>query len=285
MLRMSAFGAHGPWRDRPGFAQTMEQISGLGWITGYSDARPILPKGACDPIGGMHAALAVMMALEYRDRTGRGQLIEMSLLETAVNVAAEIVIESSAYGRILTRDGNHGPEGSPQGVYRCLGPDSWVAISVLDDEQWRKLVAVLGTPDWAVSPAFERVGGRRTHEDKIDAQLSAWVATQDAAAVADQLIRAGVPAAVAVPADHVLEEVPELRERGFWIPIAHPVAGTHDAPGWPIRFMRGYQWPGRPAPTLGEHNYQVLSRDLGLSDGQINELEQQGVIGHLIKGM
>ena len=285
MVRMSAFGAHGPWRDRPGFAQTMEQISGLAWITGYEDARPLVVKGVCDPVGGLHAALAVMMALEHRDRTGEGQLVELSMLETSANVAAEVVIEASAYGRDLMRDGNHGPEGAPQGVYRCQGEDAWIAVSVVTDGQWRDLVEALGAPKWARDPVFDDVAGRRERGPEIDAHLSVWAANRQAQGAAELLRHHGVPAAVAMAADRV-DEVPQLKDRGFWISIDHPAAGVHDAPGWPMQFLHtNYRWPGRPAPLVGEHNAQVLSEELGLGADEIADLEVSGIVGQRIKGM
>ena len=132
MLRMPAFGLDGPWRDRNGFAMTIEQASGLAWITGYRDL-PLVVRGACDPLGGMHAVFALLMALEHRRRTGEGQLVEVPLLETALNVAAEQVIEHSAYGALLERDENRGPVSAPQGVYACAGDDVFVAVAVETD--------------------------------------------------------------------------------------------------------------------------------------------------------
>jgi crotonobetainyl-CoA:carnitine CoA-transferase CaiB-like acyl-CoA transferase len=179
MVRVSAFGPDGPWRDRGGFAQTMEQITGMAWITGHADGPPLIPRGAWDPISGMHALIATLMALEHRDRTGEGQLVEVSMVETAASVAAEIVIEASAYGRFLSRDGNHGPEGSPQGVYSCVGDDEWVAVSVVDDDQWRRLRKALGDPEWARAPELGDVAGRRARATEIDARLSAWASTRE----------------------------------------------------------------------------------------------------------
>jgi crotonobetainyl-CoA:carnitine CoA-transferase CaiB-like acyl-CoA transferase len=117
VLRMPAFGLTGQWRDRVGFAQTMEQISGLAYLTGYPDGHPITPNGPCDPIAGMHAAIALMLGLEHRRRTGAGMQIESIMLGGALNVAAEQVTEYSAYGRLLQRDGNRSPWAAPQGVY------------------------------------------------------------------------------------------------------------------------------------------------------------------------
>src|SRR5439155_912893 len=106
MVRMPAFGLDGPWRDRTGFAQTMEQISGLAWVTGFADGPPVIPRGPCDPLAGLHAALALLVALEHRRRTGEGQLVESTMVEAALNATADQVLEWQAYGRLLGRDGN-----------------------------------------------------------------------------------------------------------------------------------------------------------------------------------
>ncbi|HLN18158.1 MAG TPA: CoA transferase [Acidimicrobiales bacterium] len=284
MLRMPAFGAEGPWRDRGGFAQTMEQITGMAWITGYPGGPPLIPRGACDPIAGMHAVVALLMALEHRDRTGEGQLVEVAMVETAANVAAEIVIEWSAYGRELTRDGNHGPDGSPQGVYRCTGDDEWVALSVADDGQWPGLVAALGSPAWAAAPDLAAEAGRRRRATEVDGHLSAWAAPRDAAEAASHLLAHGVPAARVLPADRQ-DEVAELTARGFYFPVEHPVVGRHDLPGWPLHFSALTEgWCDRPAPLLGQHNEEVLGGELGLSTKELLALEEKGVIGRRLAG-
>ncbi len=287
MVRVSAFGPDGPWRDRGGFAQTMEQITGMAWITGHADGPPLIPRGACDPISGMHALVATLMALEHRDRTGEGQLVEVSMVETAANVAAEIVIEASAYDRYLTRDGNHGPEGSPQGVYRCIGDDRWVALSVVDDDQWLRLRRALGDPEWARDPDLAAVAGRRDRATAIDSRLSDWAFARDPEAAAQTLLDHGVPAAVVMPADRI-DEIPQLRARGFFIPVTHPVTGRHELPGWPFTFSglhgsSGAGWPDRPAPTLGQHNDEILGGELGLAPDVLAGLEARGVIGTTIR--
>ena len=126
MLRLPAFGLDGPWRDRPGFAQTMEQLTGMAWVTGYHGGPPIIAGGLVDPMVGTHAAIALVAALEHRDRTGEGQLVEMPMIEVAAAVTAEQVIEHSAHGRLMGRRGE-------DGVYRSAGNDEWVAIDVAND--------------------------------------------------------------------------------------------------------------------------------------------------------
>ena len=119
VARMPAWGLTGPWRDRPGFAENMEQVTGLAWVTGYRDGPPVVPRGPCDPLGGLHAAFAVLVCLWVRERSGVAESIEAPLVDSAVNVAAEQVIDFSAVGHLWERVGNRGPLGAPQGVYAC----------------------------------------------------------------------------------------------------------------------------------------------------------------------
>jgi crotonobetainyl-CoA:carnitine CoA-transferase CaiB-like acyl-CoA transferase len=278
MLRMPAFGLDGPWRDRAGFAMTVEQASGLAWITGYEDL-PLVPRGACDPIGGLHAAFALLLALEERRRSGEGQLVEVPLAEVALNVAAEQVIEYSAYGRLLQRAGNRCPAAAPQGVYRCAGADAWLALSVADDAQWRALCAALGDPAWTRNPALREAAGRHAAHDAIDAELERWFASRERDACVERLLAAGVPAHPLVNAHYVMPN-PQLEHRGFFQVMEHPVTGSTRYPGLPMSFSglpRGLH--PRPPPTLGQHNDEILGGELGLPEAERKRLRERKVIG------
>jgi crotonobetainyl-CoA:carnitine CoA-transferase CaiB-like acyl-CoA transferase len=120
VARMPAFGLDGPWRDRTGFAQTIECVSGMAWVTGYEDTGPMLPRGVCDPLGGMHAAFACLLALRERERTGVGSLVEAVLVEAALNAAAEQVVEHDASGVVLGRE--------PQDIRHVGDDDRWIAV-------------------------------------------------------------------------------------------------------------------------------------------------------------
>ena len=135
VVRMPAFGLTGPWRDRVGFAPTMEQIAGLAWVTGLPDGPPVAPRGACDPLAGAHAAFATLAALEFADRTGRGQLVEVPMIETVLNVTAVQTMEFEVFGSVMERRGNRGHTAADQDVYRCAGEDDWIAVSVHTDGQ------------------------------------------------------------------------------------------------------------------------------------------------------
>ncbi len=241
MVRMPAFGLTGPWRDRPGFAQTMEQITGMAWVTGYEGGPPIIPGGPVDPMVGAHAALAIVAALAHRDGTGEGQLVEMPLLEVATAVTAEQVIRFAIDGTLSDRRGTGG-------VYRAAGDDQWVAVDLGSDPM----------------PADER---------------AAWCETRDPDQAVADLRAEGIPAAAMVPAFATLDD-PQLRARGFFEPIDHPVVGHHEYATWPVRMSAGpaRYWSG-PAPMLGQHTDDVLRAELGVSDDELVRLQEEHVIG------
>ena len=279
LVRMPAFGLDGPWRDRVGFAQTMEQVSGMAWLTGERDGAPVIPRGACDPIAGLHAAFAVMASLEQRERTGRGGLVEVTMVEAALNCAAQMVIEHSAYGAQLSRDGNRGPVASPQGVYRCQGEEQWVAIAVATDVNWIALCEAIGDESLSSDPALASAAGRRAAADRVDAVIDAWTSRQNPAAVAQVLRDAGIPAAeVAVARD--LIDNPQLQARGFLERVPHPVVGNLLMPSMPLQLgdNNSGPWLKRGAPTMGQHNADVLSGVLGLDEAEIADLATEGVI-------
>ena len=235
MVRLPAYGLDGPWRDRTGFAQTMEGITGLAWVTGRPDGPPLLPRGACDPLAAMHAVFATMLALDERDHRGEGCLVEAAMIESALNMAAEQVVEYAASGVLLERQGNRGPVAAPQGVYAAAGDEEWLALAVATDEQWARLRAELGDPAWAADPAFATDAGRRAGHDRLDERLAAWCATQDARAAAERLAAAGVPAGYVVDARDIAHN-PQLLHRGLFEVEDHPVTGRHPIPTLPFRF-------------------------------------------------
>jgi crotonobetainyl-CoA:carnitine CoA-transferase CaiB-like acyl-CoA transferase len=280
MVRLPAYGLRGPWRDRTGFAQTMEGITGMAWVTGWPDGPPLLPRGACDPLAAMHAVFATMLALRDRDSSDVGRLVEVTMIEAALNAAAEQVVEYGASRTLLERDGNRGSHAAPQNVYPCSGDEEWLALAVTDEAQWRLLREHLGDPGWARDPELATVEGRRAAHDRIDAELGAWFATRDARATADALSRGGVPAGYVVDGRDIARN-PQLLHRGYFGTERHPVTGAHPIPTIPFRFTsratRG--WLTRPAPTLGEHNREILGGELGLDDDELAALESAGIIG------
>ncbi|MEY8014553.1 CaiB/BaiF CoA transferase family protein [Mycobacterium servetii] len=284
MVRMPGFGLDGPWRDKPAFAYVIESAAGVSWMTGYPDRTPYDPYSVGDPNAGMHSLNALLLALEHRRRTGQGVLVEAAMVDAALSVAAEQIIEHSAYGALLERAGNRGPTAAPQNLYRAADidefgrPDSWVAIAVATDEQWLKLCGAIGSPSWATDPKLTTAAGRRAHHDFVDGQLAAWCADRSRDDIVATLWEAGVPVAK-VMQPHRQTELEQLGFRGFFEEVDHPVKGPARLSTVPMRFSAG---PERlhtaHAPLLGQHNRELLA-ELGLTDSEIAGLEADGVIG------
>jgi len=275
-VRMPGFGLDGPWANHSGFAQTMEQTSGVGWLTGTPEGEPLV-RSTIDPIEGMHAAFAVLAALEERERTGEGRLIEVPMLEVALNIAAEPAITWSAYGHRLDRQGNRGPRAVPQGVYACAGVERWVALSIETDDQWASFVELLGRPAWAVDAELANRAGRRDAHDAIDEELGAWFAGRDRDATVEQLLTAGIPAApVWDQTDQ--DALPQLVARQFFQTVEHPFAGTLGLPGIGMRSPDLDLAYRAAAPTIGQHTDEVLRGILGLGDDDLARLRADGAI-------
>jgi crotonobetainyl-CoA:carnitine CoA-transferase CaiB-like acyl-CoA transferase len=194
-------------------------------------------------------------------------------------VTAEQVAEHHAYGHLMTREGNRGPLAAPQGVYACAGQDQWVALAVATDEQWRALVEVIGRPSWALAGSLDTEAGRRAGHDGIDAGLSSWFAGRDRDEAVGLLTAAGVPA-TAVAEAYGVDDDRQLRARGYFEPVDHPIVGRQAYPAWPFHLAGGPASDfGAPAPLLGQHNEEVLRGLLGLSDEDLDRLRSAEVIG------
>ena len=260
VARMPAFGVSGPWRDRVGFAQTIEQAAGMAFLTGYTDEAPTIPNGMCDPIAGVHGAIAVLVALAERDRTGAGQVLEAPMIGGGLNTTAEQVLEYSAFGHLMRSAGNRSPL-MFQDVYRCAGEDEWIAVSAPDEITLMATRDVIGLTDGT----------------PIDDPLASWCAARDAHDAVEALAAVGVPAERVVWG-HQLDENPQLEARGYWEDLDHPVCGSHPYASFPVRFSAGPEvWNRAPAPTMGEHNAAILT-ELGYDAAAIADLRVSGVI-------
>ena len=238
-------------------------------------------------MAGMHAAFALLVGMVERDTSGRGHFVECSMLEAALNVTAEQVVEYTAYGNLMERQGNRSPGAAPQGLYPCSGHHvsenpQWLALSVASEAHWEALVDWLGRPDWAT-----RVGpdltSRRDEQDDLDANLRSLFAERDRDACVEELISAGVPAAPVVD-PRTLSEHPQLVARGFLEPADHPIVGRQATMSAPFRYASVAHWLERAAPAVGQHNHEIL-REHGYGDAEIESLEAEKVIGRWPEGI
>ncbi len=289
VVRAPGYGVRGPWRDRLAYAPTIEAQAGIAWTTGFPDRGPEPPSGIADALGGAHATIALLLALEYRRRTGRGMFLECPMVGASLNVATQQVVEHSAYGRLLERRGNRSASCVPQGVYRTVdidpdgSRDRWVAISIADDPQWNALATIVGLDDETFVP-LETREQRRAIEGQLDARIAAWCEWRGTDEIVRALSAAGVPCEPVVRA-HEHNRLESVVERRLFERVDHPVTGSADYIGAPFRFARGPVAHHRTrSPLLGEHNRDVLTRILGLTDAEVDQLEADGVIGDVVVG-
>jgi crotonobetainyl-CoA:carnitine CoA-transferase CaiB-like acyl-CoA transferase len=237
----------------------------------------------------MHGAFAFLVALAERKATGRGHHVESTMVESALNVAAEQVVEWSAYGNLMDRDGNRSALAAPQGLYPCAGgqpgAENWLALSVASDDQWYALRIALGDTGWAKDVTLETREGRLAAHDAIDDRLREWTRTRERSALAAELRGLGIPASEVANPCRLLEGNPQFRARGYFETPEHPVVGAMPLPSLPFRYTGRDRWLRTPAPTFGQHNEFVLGEILGLSADAIRELEAEGVIGTRPEGL
>jgi benzylsuccinate CoA-transferase BbsF subunit len=281
MISLSMEGRTGPHRDTPGFGTVLQAAAGLAHLTGWPDRPPSIPGVAytdwTTPLFGLVALLA---ALDYRQRTGRGQYIDVSNLEAGVNCLETAVLDYTVNGRVQTRVGNEWMVGdlpgvAPHGVYRCLGMNRWCAIAVLNDREWRRFCEVLGNPSWTQEARFTTVLSRVKHRDELNALVEAWTSQHPAEEVMLRLQAAGIAAGVVQSAADLARD-PQLDHRGQATFLGHPEVGIqrYDAPAFRLTASPAQL---RPVPTLGQHNARVFQGLLGLSEAEYHALEREGV--------
>lgn len=282
MLSMPAYGKTGPLRDQPGFAYTFEILSGIAQLNGYRGGKPMIVSGAADVIAGFHAGFALLSALEYREQEGTGQYIEVAQVEACLNYMGQPIADASMNKRSWGRIGNRHPNMAPHGVYRSKGEDSWVAIAIRDDEDWQKFCEVTHNPTWASDERFQTIEGRLEHQDELDALVESWTSQRDNHEVAKLLQEAGLSAGAALKVDE-MEDDPFLS--GMFQEMTRDLVGTHRYPAWPVKFSGERVKHRFPTPTLGQHNEYVLKNILGLSQEEIDQLEEQEIIGEIPLGV
>lgn len=281
MISMSSQGTTGPEREYVSIAPIISDLSGFSALSGYTDEPPgSLTAAYPDPVGAVGGAGAVVAALLYRDRTGRGVHIDLSQREMMISLLGESVLELTMNGHLRSARGNHHSQMAPCDVYRCKGEDEWIAIAVTDTEEWRSLCTVIGCDNLAADLRFADIAGRQQHQDTLRHVIEAWTRNMEHREAMAVLQRSGVPAGAVLHADELLTD-PHLEERGYFETVTHSAAGTHRYQGYPMKLSSTPIATRLPAPLLGEHNAYALGDLLGMPRSQIDELDQTRVIGNM----
>lgn len=282
MASVTGYGHTGPWTNYLAFGASMEPTTGLSHLTGYADREPMRSGIPFTDIpSGMHCAFAILAALEYRDRTGKGQWIDLAMYEVGTSFQAEALIDYSMNGRVKSRIGNRSEHHAPQGCYRCVGDDAWVTLAVCNDEQWGGLCEAMKMPELMHQSKYSDLTARQQHHDELDEVINSWTKTKTPTEAMHLLQEQGVPAGAVLNVKQSLFD-PHLQERDFFRVVEFSGAakrvGVRPFPGLPWK-MSGARNARTASPRLGQHTRQVLSELLGIPDKDVDDLETQQIIG------
>ena len=277
MLSSSALGSTGPEGNYSGYAPTFAAMSGMAYISGYPDKQPSTLSGAIDTRVGTTSAFAILAALIYRQRTGKGQNIDLSSSEAISCLMGEAFLDYSMNRRVKERDGNDDDVMAPHGCYPCQGENRWVTIAVSTEDEWQALCKALGSPKWRGDGRFADAPGRRQNRDELDRLISEWTSQHTDYEVTEILQGAGVAAIPTLRGDMVSKD-PHIIERNLFGEIEHPELGKRLVVGPPWRLSATPAKVRRSAPLLGEHNQYVLSGLLGMEQSEIDRLVEEQVV-------
>jgi benzylsuccinate CoA-transferase BbsF subunit len=278
MLRQSGYGSWGPYKNLPAFGMVLVPIAGLPNYIGWPGKEP-LPVGVSaytDCISPRFATAALIAALDYRKRTGKGQMLDLSQFETAIYFLMPGVLDRVANGREPEKIGNSSPDAAPHGVYPCKGDDRWCAIAVNGEEEWQSLCREMGRPELAADARFRTFDDRKKNEETLNKIVSEWTVNQTPEDVMTRLQAAGVPAGVVKNTADMFED-PQLRSRNIYWPMQHAEMGMFTHLGQSFQLSKTPSKPFSPAPLLGEHTEQICTGLLGMSDEEFIKLMQDGV--------
>jgi benzylsuccinate CoA-transferase BbsF subunit len=277
MLSSCTMGQEGPYSTLPSLGPHLVAMSGLTNITGWPDRDPSDMEVYTDFISSHFNLVAILSALNYRRRTGKGQYLDLSQYENAVHFMAPAILEKVVNKREVNRMGNQLPCAAPHGAYRCCGEDRWCAIAVFTDAEWQSFCQVIGNPAWSRDPKFATLLGRKDNEEQLDKLVEEWTINYSPEEVTTMMQKAGVPAGTIQTTEDMLDHDPHLKDRHFYWELEHPVMGRHRVWRSPFTLSKS-PCELRRAPLLGEHNEYALKQILGMSDEEIADLIIKGVI-------
>ncbi len=278
MISLSSGGQWGPLSGITTFGSALSCLTGIESMTGYREGGPPQTFGTAliDPFIGYLGLLAVLSALRERERTGKGQYIDLCQWEAAATIVGSQLLDYQWNGRIAGMMGNRDLAMAPHGLYPCTGYDAWLAIAIEHEEQWRALRRAMGDPAWARESRFSDMYRRLRNQDSLDEYISKWTKDREAMETAAMLQSMGVPAFPAQSDEEAFTNRHFLSREG-WVEVQHPFG--------PIT-VNGIHWklgktPGeirKATPMLGQDNEYVFMELMGKGLGVMNTMESQGAI-------
>jgi len=279
LFSMPAAGQYGALKNVRTYGMSLTSLTGVDSLTGYADGTPVPFENAfADPYNGILGAFAVLTALCYRDRTGKGQHIDHSQQEAVMQMAGPAFMDYELNGRTAGPLGNRHPlaVNAPHGVFPCKGDDRWISIAVTSDDEWAALVAAMQAPGWASSAEYADRVSRLANIDSLHAKVADWTSASDDRELAARLQAAGVAAAPVLNVGDLLED-PHYRARKTFVEVDHPLGFRETIYGAYVKTSRS-EAAVHPGPWMGQDNERVFKEILGISAERFDELVAQQVI-------
>ena len=272
-------GQRGPLSKFGGYGALGSAYSGYCQILGYPDRTPLpLNNNYTDFISPWYLTIAVISALLYKKKTGKGMYLDQSQIEAGVTMLGPLILDYTVNGRIAGRIGNHDPYMCPHNAYPCQGDDRWVVIAVRTDEEWQALVKAIGEPEWSQDPKFTTFVARKQNEDELDSLIGEWTKNYSPEQVMDKMQAAGVPAGAMLTSGEGIVNDPQANHRKAFRYLNHKEIGPmlYNSPSYHLSKTPAHIW--KAAPCLGEDNEYVYREILGYSDDEVADLLIEGVI-------
>ena len=279
MVRISGYGQTGPYHERPGYGAICEAVAGVRHMTGDPDRPPArVALATTDYLSSVHAAFGAVAAIHARQRTGKGQVVDVALYEAAYTQMEPVVPAYEKLGLVPQREGSNLPSMAPNSSYPTRD-GAWVLIAANSQPTWRRLVALMQQPELLTDPRFETIQARGLPDNMraIDAIVAAWTRGFDAADLEDLLRQGELPCTRVYTIADIYAD-PHFQERDMLVQVAHPVLGHTTQTGIVPRFCATPGNIRHTGPNLGADTSSVLSQTLGLSAGRIAELNQSGAV-------
>ncbi|MBF8266071.1 MAG: putative acyl-CoA transferase/carnitine dehydratase, partial [Dehalococcoidia bacterium] len=278
MLSTSVQGQTGPHAKHPGFGWNLNGLAGFNHLTGWPDRGCVAPNIAyTDFFAPWFGVTGLLAALDYRQRTGAGQFIDLAQLEAGLSFISPTLLDYKLNNHEMNRRGNASDRAAPHNAYRCKGDDRWCAIAIYTEEEWRSFYQAMGNPAWAGDPRFATLAERKAHEVELDNLVGAWTINYVAEELMLYLQKHKIAAGVVQSNGDYMDNDPQMKHRGYFELLNHPDLGDCYHQAWPARLSRTPHHLS-PAPLLGEHTEYVCSQLLGIPDEEFAEYLGTGVL-------
>lgn len=296
-MSISGFGHHGRDKMYRTWGPTAAALSGMTFTSGLPGKHPSgWGYSILDVTAGYTGAYSILTALYNKRKTGKGQYIDISQVDSALALTGASILDYTVNGRSSRREnfpsGNRsmikmsdsnnyrGKVGAPHNSYKCAGggENDWCTIAVFTDEEWNSLKTAMGSPSWACDEKFQTVQGRIAHQDELDCHLESFTLQYNKYEVMEKLQHFGVACAAIQMNEDLMETDPQLKERGLFETLYHPLLGARRFEGIPIKMTESIPKHQKAAPMMGEDNEYVFGQILGYSNDEIEQMEKQGVL-------